>query len=412
MNRKLTEGEALFEAQEFEKARECFLDVLREEPGAVQAYNNLGVIAFQQKRYRDADRLFNRAIEIVPDFADAAQNLAALEEACPASSFARFPPPQLNGLNIAIVNTFKNRFTRLWTDYFGQTNRVRVVQPKGYEDLLDLGNWADIIWSAWCNEPVIFLSLNKKAPLLVSHVRSFEILTQEYTSKINWRSIDQAIFVADHIRQVALEIIDPPFSAVPSALVPNCIDLDNYPFYQKAPGFDVAYVGYINHKKGISLLLQCIAAAVEYDDRYRFHLAGDFQEKRFEVYVKHLVSEMGLREHVIPQGWVDDIPAFLSGMDYVISTSPWEGCPNNVIEAMACGVKPLVHNWRGARDLFGDDLVFNTVDEFLQMLTSPTYDSESLRNIVAMKYNAAVCLPQLEQVILKAWQNKRAVVGV
>ncbi|MFH2056222.1 MAG: glycosyltransferase [bacterium] len=410
MNRKLAEGEAFFEKQQLEKARECFWEVLHDDPESVQAYNNLGVLAFHQKRYRDADRLFSRALEIDPGFDEASQNLGALSDACGPSSFTRFAPPRLAGLNIAVVNTFNNRFTTLWTDYFGLTNRVRVVKPNGYEDLLDLGAWADIVWSAWCNEPVIFLSLNKRAPLLISHIRSYEILTPEFTTKINWANIDQAIFVADHIRQIALEIIAPPFQSIPSAVVPNCIDLDNYPFYHKAPGHNVAYVGYVNHKKGISLLLQCIAAAIARDHRYRFHLAGDFQEKRFEVYVKHLITEMGLREHVIPHGWVDDIPAFLADMDYVISTSPWEGCPNNVIEAMACGVKPLVHNWRGARDLFGDDLVFNTVDEFMTLLTSPSYDSQSLRDQVSQKYNAATCLAQLESVILKAWEKKK--VGV
>jgi hypothetical protein len=42
-------------------------------------------------------------------------------------------------------------------------------------------------------------------------------------------------------------------------------------------------------------------------------------------------------------------------MGVCLSTSLSEGNPNNVIEAMAKGIKPVVHAWPGAEDQFPED---------------------------------------------------------
>ncbi|MBD3402628.1 glycosyltransferase, partial [candidate division GN15 bacterium] len=168
----------------------------------------------------------------------------------------------------------------------------------------------------------------------------------------------------------------------------NSVDLSEYPVHSQRPGKNIGYVGYINHKKGIGLLLQCLKAAAECDPEYRLHVAGTFQETRFEVYMTHLIEQMGLQDNVVMHGWVKDIPEWLGSMQYVVSTSPWEGCPLNLIEAMACGIKPLIHNWQGAATLFPRELVFNTVDNFVELLNENAYDSAAYRAHVAEHFNA------------------------
>ena len=183
---------------------------------------------------------------------------------------------------------------------------------------------------------------------------------------------------------------------VTQATFHDCVDVEDYPFHDRSRGENIAFIGYLGHKKGVGLLVQCIQAAAAKDASYRFHIAGSFQEKRFEIYFKHAVKSLGLADRVRLHGWVKDIPAFLADMNYVISTSPWEGCPNNVIEALACGIKPLVHNWNGAADLYPPELVFNTVGEFLDRLVSGPYDSTSFRNLARRDFDSARVLPALD----------------
>ncbi|MCK4606505.1 MAG: glycosyltransferase [candidate division Zixibacteria bacterium] len=174
------------------------------------------------------------------------------------------------------------------------------------------------------------------------------------------------------------------------------MELDRYPLHRNGPGRNICYVGYLNHKKGLSLLLQCVREAVKIDRLFKLHVAGDFQEERFKVYMHHLIGEMGLTDNVQFHGWVKDVPAFLREMNYVISTSPWEGCPNNLIEAMACGIKPLIHNWKGSRQLFPESLVFNSLDDFEELLRSTDYDSDSYRRHVEVNFNAARNMPRID----------------
>jgi 2-polyprenyl-3-methyl-5-hydroxy-6-metoxy-1,4-benzoquinol methylase len=109
-----------------------------------------------------------------------------------------------------------------------------------------------------------------------------------------------------------------------------------------------------------------------------------------------MIQQMGLKDHVVFHGWVEDIPNWLKSMNYIISTSPWEGCPLNVIEAMACGVKPLIHHWQGAQELFPEEFVFNTVDECLSIVKDPIYNSEEIRLVVKNRFNAERNLPMIE----------------
>jgi Flp pilus assembly protein TadD len=48
MNNNLKEGETLFADGKFEEAEKCFLSLVESDSDCKEAYNNLGVIAFQQ----------------------------------------------------------------------------------------------------------------------------------------------------------------------------------------------------------------------------------------------------------------------------------------------------------------------------------------------------------------------------
>lgn len=408
----LARGETFFAEGRLEEAADCFEQLLASEPGNARALNNLGVIAYHRNQGQKAAEMFIRSIAADPSYTDPVANLCSLlratgqlREALPVLeplaekhpdndeiaklvAEARGEAAGLSGARIAIVNPFDNKFTDLYTRHFSRNNEVRRIKPTTERDLQEILKWADVIWSQWCNEPLVYLSRQKTEAALVTHIHSYEILTPHLMKAVNWKRIDGAIFVAEHIRDNANRLWRSQLARVPQTTIYNSLDLNEYPVHSNRPGKNIAFVGYINHKKGIGLLLQCIKAAVDSDPEYRLHVAGKFQDTRFEVYMTHLIEQMGLKDNVVMHGWVKDIPRWLRSMQYVVSTSPWEGCPLNLIEAMACGVKPLVHNWQGASTLFPPNLVFTTVDQFVELLTESEYDSTAYGNHVAAHFNA------------------------
>ena len=414
---KLIIGEEFFSQGSLEAAKEVFLGLASAQNPCKEALNNLGVIACQEGRFDEAVQYLTESLAIDPLYEDALLNVIELREAIKKAGSSpeitgKIPfgdrTPRLANAKIAIVNLWDNKFTDLYVRHFSQKNKVRKVKPQTERDLKEILGWADIIWSQWCNEPLVYLSKQQTDTALVTHIHSYEILTPQLMENVVWDRIDGAIFVAEHMRNNANRLWSKHLAGVPQTTIHNSIDLTEYPLYKGLPGKNIGYVGYINHKKGIGLLLQCIKAAVERDPEYRLHVAGTFQEIRFEVYMTHLIEQMGLSNNVVMHGWVKDIPGWLGLMQYVVSTSPWEGCPLNIIEAMACGVKPLIHNWQGAKNLFPSSLVFNTVSEFINLLTSPDYDAPEYRRHIENHFNADINVSKIDAYLSSVLEKPRS----
>ena len=66
MNNKLKEGETLFADGKIGEAEKFFLSLVENDSNCKEAYNNLGVIAFQKDDKVKAIDYFNRSLEIDP----------------------------------------------------------------------------------------------------------------------------------------------------------------------------------------------------------------------------------------------------------------------------------------------------------------------------------------------------------
>ena len=73
-------------------------------------------------------------------------------------------------------------------------------------------------------------------------------------------------------------------------------------------------------------------------ENIRFQIAGDGP---LRLALGKLADSLDVSRIVEFRGTVHDIPSFLSGAKFLVHTSQSEGCPNVVMEAMACGL-PVV----------------------------------------------------------------------
>jgi hypothetical protein len=55
--------------------------------------------------------------------------------------------------------------------------------------------------------------------------------------------------------------------------------------------------------------------------------------------------------------------AFWQGKGVILSTSIHEGHPLNIMEGAVRGLRPVVHNFYGAKEIYPPDWLFNTVEE-------------------------------------------------
>jgi len=72
--------------------------------------------------------------------------------------------------------------------------------------------------------------------------------------------------------------------------------------------------------------------------------------------MENMIGQLGLTDVIDLPGYVDDVWARMKGADVSVNISRFEGCPNVVIEAMACGCPLVVSDIPPHREVLDDDM--------------------------------------------------------
>jgi len=132
---------------------------------------------------------------------------------------------------------------------------------------------------------------------------------------------------------------------------------------------------------------------VSIDSQYKLYFAGVFQDSMLEQYIKHVVEKLELDGAVFFDGWQGDVAGWLGDKHYVVSASIAESQGMGLMEGIAAGLKPVIHNFAGASEIYPQDYLFNTAEEFCEMIVSGSYEPKRYRQFIEQNY------PQDEQSI-------------
>jgi len=131
-----------------------------------------------------------------------------------------------------------------------------------------------------------------------------------------------------------------PFTPGQVVVVQNGLDLTQFSCSNKTLKVKnyVAAVGSLLPVKRWDRLLRAVKQIKEVLGGIRFRIAGDGPIRSS---LENMARDLDLSDSVEFLGAVQDIPSFLRGAKFLVHTSESEGCPNAVMEAMACGL-PVV----------------------------------------------------------------------
>jgi glycosyltransferase involved in cell wall biosynthesis len=247
--------------------------------------------------------------------------------------------------------------------------QVRRYYIETQQDIIGAIKWADRVFIEWANDVAVFATqvyeLKKKGVIIRLH--SYESLTH-MPQQIDWTMVDYLVFVAPHIQKIVEAKIPDLQDRVMPKVIYNGIDIDRIALNTDFNPHNIAYVCNINHKKEPALALQIMAELVKINPDYRLHVAGTFQDERYEIYMKYIAKEMGIEDNIIYYGFVNDMDEFWNGKGILLSTSIYEGHPFNIMEGAAHGLKPVIHNFMGAREMYPKCWLFNTVNEAIERI--------------------------------------------
>lgn len=294
-----------------------------------------------------------------------------------------------------------NKFICSVSDKLSEQFEVKLITLSSTQDFKLIDQWmawADISWFEWCDDLIAYGSKLEMAShkKIICRLHSYEAFTN-YPSRVNWSNVDKLIFVSKDIQEYVVGNFS--VSRDITAVIPNGVDLDKINYRQRTPGFNVAYAGYINYKKGPMLLLQAFKEIYDADRSYRFYIAGIYQDPRYFLYFKQMVRELGLENNFFFEGWQTDINKWLEDKDYIICSSVLESQNMSVMQAMAKGIKPVIHNFAGAKGIYPAKYIWNTVREAAAMVTDRNYSSEEYRNFIRDNYSIKKQLEDINSLI-------------
>jgi glycosyltransferase involved in cell wall biosynthesis len=114
----------------------------------------------------------------------------------------------------------------------------------------------------------------------------------------------------------------------------------------------ILYAGRFSAEKNLSLLIEALAALPS-TMAWRGVLCG---EGPLRDQVASMVRERGLAQRVVLPGYVQPLWAWLKRADVFVSVGLFEGHPNTVLEALACGCRLIVSDIDGHRSFLDTDL--------------------------------------------------------
>jgi len=386
-------AEVYLQLEKYPKAKDHALKVIEKDPTDWQAHDILSTCYAFEGFYNKALYHLNEAIKHADDFAvgDLKEKLAHLKERMEkAKNQKKLAIICAKGLDNFIDDIVKGLSDEYWVQ------RWTVTNDKEIKAAID---WADIVWLEWANEVAIIGTNYPSAwtkPIVV-RLHGYESLRNDFLNRINWSVVDDIVFVAYNVRNTAFSN-KPDLSKVRNIVIPNGLDLKKYRFNSRKKGTKLAFAGHLNYKKNPMLMIQILKKLVDLDGNFTLHWAGDIQDDRIWRYLNHILNDMDISKNFVFDGWIEDMNEWLEDKNYFISTSIHEGYGVAIMEAMAKGIKPVIHNFYIATEFYPRDFLFNTVDEAVHMVISDEYDSSKYRAFVE-KYSLENQLKKINSIL-------------
>ncbi|HEV2707313.1 MAG TPA: glycosyltransferase [Pyrinomonadaceae bacterium] len=145
----------------------------------------------------------------------------------------------------------------------------------------------------------------------------------------------------------------------PLYVIPNAIPLDEIALADagRAKGFAfdpaekvVLYAGRMDSGKNVENLIAALAYLAD-EIPFAAIICGDGPRRR---QVERMAAELGVAHRIFFTGYVENLWGLIKQADALVSLSRFEGCPNVVLEAMACGCPLVVSDIPAHREILDE----------------------------------------------------------
>ncbi|MEW2065572.1 glycosyltransferase [Streptomyces sp. NPDC007346] len=262
-------------------------------------------------------------------------------------------------------------------------------------------DWADTVFVDWCtNAAALFTLVDPGTTRIVVRLHSYEAFTL-WPHLVDLDRVDDLVFVGDHLRDLVADCL--PRLREPGAPAPhviaNAMDLGRFR-REKSGGdarFTLGLIGAGVVAKDPRWALEVLRLLREHDERYRLVVIGGGLDRKasaaaraYDDLLQRDLAGLEPTGAVRLLGRTEDVPAALTGVGVILSSSVRESFHCGLVEGAASGALPVVRDWpffagkeHGARTLFPADWVVGSPREAADRVLALTATEEKWREATA-----------------------------
>jgi glycosyltransferase involved in cell wall biosynthesis len=204
---------------------------------------------------------------------------------------------------------------------------------------------------------------------------------------IDFSPVTDIVFVASYLRDLFFKRNIKIPSNCRIHVVHNGIIIRNFRFVPRGDTRkDIAFLAYISFKKSPMVLMQAFAYLHQRFPGIKLHIAGQFQDSRYEICMPYFLQQAGLENDATFYGHIKNADEWLSTKDFLFSCSLLESQGVGILEAMSRGCRPLVYNFPGALDLYLPNQLWTTFEDLEERFVSGPEPKE-VSDFVAKYYD-------------------------
>jgi hypothetical protein len=364
-------AEAYFVAGRASEAVQLFDDMDRKGMLSAEVLNKIANVFLGQDNKAGAIEMLQRSLEIEPDQKILQPMIEVIRSKMPKLAFF------CGGDGMGYLNEI--------AEFLGRRFEVQVFEGETEEELLEVMEWSDISWFEPCSLAVMASQLPKLCTNIV-RADCYEAYKQ-WPKEVDWSNVDILITIgSSFVRDTLIRRIPGLESQTTMVTVPNGVNIEKFVFSERPRGKNIAFLAGLRMLKNPAFVLQCMQKLHYIDQEYRLFFGGEFADAALEQYIRHMVDALDLRDVVFFDGRQKDVSRWLEDKHYIVSTSIIESQSRGVLEGMTCGLKPVVHNFPGADQVFPSEFLFNISEEFCEQILSDKYESHRYRRFVEENY--------------------------
>jgi len=434
-------GLELAEAGHYEEGWNCLREHLRGRPQDVQALNDAGAILHCLGRTEDAIGFLTKARQLKADNAEIVWNLveAYLSSGRPAEAAQLFDDMERAGtLSIEVLNRTATmlldqgnkgpaidvllRSQRLWPQqevlgpildvirekrpqvaffrngtgedgvladlcaFVSQRFPTEFYEGRDPEGITRLLQRSDIAWFDGGGALTVAASQRGRRGKLIVSLRRADV-RDRWAKEVRWENVDiLAQIGSGAVEEALLQQVPDLRNRTRLTVVPNGVNLGRYAFRRRDPGKHLACIGCLTMEANPAFLLQCLQRLHHIDPGYRLFCAGTFESPLLEQYVRYMVRTLDLTEAISFEPHPGDLNGWLSNKHFIVAGGIGENQVEALLAGMACGLKPVIHNFPGADKLLPPPYLFNIAEQFCEQVLSADYQPQQYRRLVEQRY--------------------------